>query len=75
MIIGVIEGHNCLLKGNGADVGDLHVIHDRANGIMTSAWFPTPAELAALNQGAPVYVSLWTYGGAPQPIYVGVKQE
>jgi hypothetical protein len=75
MIIGVIEGYNCLLKGNGADVGDLHVVHDRVNGTMTSAWFPTPAELAALNKGAPVYVSLYTYGALPQPIYIGVKQE
>lgn len=75
MIIGVIEGANCVLKGNGAEIGDLHVIHDREQGYVVSAWHPTPAELEALNKGAPVYVFQYNYGGAPMPLSVGVKQE
>lgn len=75
MIIGVIEGYNCVLIGNGKEVGDLHVIHDRERGCVTSAWHPTPDELRRLNEGAPVYVSQYNYGGAPMPLSVGVKQE
>ena len=71
MLIGHIEGANCLMKGNGEDVGDLAVI--RTDNSFVSAWLPTPEELAALNAGAPVY--LFIYGNSHPPVYVGVKQE
>ena len=71
MQIGVIENANCIMRGNGADIADLMVLRTE-NGFV-SAWFPTPAELAALNQGAPVY--LFIYGNAHPPVMVGVKQE
>jgi hypothetical protein len=35
---------------------------------METAWFPTPAELAALNAGAPVLVRI--LGSAPPPMSV-----
>lgn len=71
MLIGHIEDANCLMKGNGADIGDLPVI--RTDNGFISAWLPTPEELAALNRGAPVY--LFIYGNGHPPVYVGVKQE
>lgn len=37
---------------------------------MVTAWTPTPEELAMLNAGASVHVSI--IGSAPPPIYVGV---
>ena len=71
MQIGVIEGANCLMKGNGADIADLHVVRNQDGFI--SAWFPTPAELIALNNGAPVY--LFIYGRSHPPVNLGVKRE
>lgn len=38
---------------------------------MTTAWFPTPAELAALNAGAPVHVRLIGTGHPPIMVLVG----
>ena len=72
MLIGHIEGANCLMKGNGADVGDLPVIRTD-DGQFISAWLPTPDELKALNRGAPVYLFVW--GASHPPVMVGVKQE
>ena len=40
---------------------------------MVSAWIPTPAELAALNAGASVYVRIM--GNMPPPMVVYVEQE
>jgi len=37
---------------------------------MTTAWHPTPKELAALNAGAPVHVQI--LGRIPPPMMVGV---
>ena len=73
MLIGIIEGANCLMRGDGGAVRDLHVVHNPAEGTFTSAWLPTPEELAALNAGAPVYLFIW--GTGHPPVYVGVKQE
>lgn len=72
MLIGAIEGANCIMRGNGADVADLCVLRTE-DGRFVSAWLPTPEELAALNAGAPVYLSIW--GSSHPPVYVGVKQE
>lgn len=71
MLIGNIEGANCIMRGNGKDVADLNVI--RTDDGFISAWFPTPEELKALNDGAPVY--LFIYGAGHPPVYLGVKQE
>lgn len=50
------------------------VVHDTAVGgdapAMTTAWEPTPDELARLNAGAPVYIQL--LGTAHPPILVTV---
>jgi hypothetical protein len=35
---------------------------------MMSAWFPTPDELKALNDGGPVYLII--YGGGHPPVWV-----
>ena len=72
MLIGHIEGANCIMRGNGEDVGDLPVVRTQ-DGQFVSAWLPTPDELAALNAGAPVYLFIW--GEGHPPVYVGVKQE
>ena len=72
MLIGVIEGANCIMRGNGDTVADLHVVRT-TDGRFVSAWLPTPDELAALNAGAAVYLSIWA--DRHPPVYVGVKQE
>lgn len=72
MLIGAIEGANVILRGDGNAVGDLPAVRTE-DGRFVSAWLPTPAELAALNAGAPVYLSIW--GNNHPPVYVGVKQE
>ena len=71
MLIGCIEDSNILLKGNGADVGDIRAIRTDCGFI--TAWIPTPDELAALNAGAPVYLTVW--GDAHPPVYVEIKQK
>lgn len=70
MLIGAIEGANCLMRGNGADVADLRVIN--TGDCFISAWLPTPEELAALNAGAAVHLHI--YGSSHPPVYVGVAQ-
>ena len=51
------------------------LIHAKVTGentpCMTTAWFPTPMELAALNGGAPVYVQLIGTNHPPIMVEVG----
>lgn len=42
---------------------------------MVTAWFPTPAELAALNAGAPVHVRILGTGHPPMMVEVGETPE
>lgn len=50
------------------------LVKDNATGqitpCMTTAWEPTPAELAALNAGAPIYLHL--YGTSHPPVLITV---
>jgi hypothetical protein len=39
--------------------------------IMTSAWFPTPDELARIAAGAPVYLSVCGNGHPPVSLWAG----
>lgn len=38
---------------------------------MTSSWEPTPAELEAINAGAPIYLTVWGTGHPPVALTVG----
>lgn len=71
---GVIEGHNLTLRGNGTDIHDLHCRVEDEDGYraVTSAWIPSPAEVYAIMQGQPVYVTLLLLDKFP-PMRVGVK--
>lgn len=40
--------------------------------VMVSAWEPTPAELAALNAGQPIY--LWIWGTGHPPVMLTVDE-
>ena len=71
MQIGNIEGSNFTFLGNGEDVADLRVVRDVDAGTITSAWLPTPAEVAAIQRGEPVYLTI--FGDGHPPVYVGVK--
>lgn len=79
MMIAMIPGATRVLGKSqgylGLPVRD-QIDHDAATGLntpsMTTAWTPTPDELAALNAGASVYVSL--LGTAHPPIYVSVGE-
>lgn len=51
-------------------------IRDEVQGrlrVMTSAWLPTPEELASLNAGAPVYLRVVGTGHPPVMVYVEAK--
>ncbi len=63
MIPGKIENHTAVFTAptdNEAKIGKLHVRSETQNGIhfMSSAWIPTPAELASINAGAPIILSV-----------------
>jgi hypothetical protein len=40
----------------------VHVYQDDDVRIMSSAWMPTPAELARLNAGAPIHLHIYGQG-------------
>jgi hypothetical protein len=73
MLFQSIEGANLLLRGNGEDILDIHarseIVGDYRE--ITVAFEPTPAELARLNEGKPVYVT--QLGNSFHPIRVEVK--
>lgn len=75
---GVIQGFTHVFN-KPADMSDeecfaLHVRAGGFNGLdsLTSAWFPTPAEMAALNSGAPVLLTI--IGGGHPPVYLSVGE-
>jgi hypothetical protein len=70
MQIGMITGHTRVcgksqgflglpLRDEVLQVEGMGTVHQ-----MTTAWFPTPAEIAAIQAGAPIHVSIW---GSPHP--------
>ena len=69
MIPGVIEGHNITLTDSDPRIGDIKAF--RTNGRFITAWIPTPAEVAAINAGQPIY--LVVLGESHPAVYVGVK--
>lgn len=82
MQIGRIKGATRVLGKSqgylGLPVRD-EVINDKVNGegtpSMTTAWFPSPKELEALNAGAPVHVRLLGRGHPPIMVEVGEVPE
>lgn len=80
MIPGRIEGANCTLgaPGNWDKTRDgnclsLSIRAEPAESgalLMSSVWFPTPEELAAIAAGAPV--KLQVYGTGHPPVMLGV---
>lgn len=82
MIIGRIEGTTRVIgESQGYEplpLRDQLMTYECANGhqhtcpTMTTAWYPTPAELKALLDGSPVHVRL--IGVAHPPIYVAVPE-
>lgn len=76
MIPGCIRGANVRLgpPQNMADCSPLMVLRSEwAGGAIThtSAWFPTPHELALLNSGNAVYLSVFGVGHPPVALSVG----
>lgn len=73
---GVIEDYTICLRGNGADIHDLHARAVEADGYIavTTAWIPTPAEVLRIIAGEPVYVTLLLSGAGFPPMRVEVKQ-
>lgn len=66
-----IQGANLRLVGDGCK--DLHVIKQECptHGVSyTSAWEPTPDELAKIMAGEPILLTV--FGGVP-PVWVGVR--
>lgn len=73
MLIGHIRNANCILKGPSSmeNCSDLPVV--KKDGMMVSAWMPTPAELKLLNDGQPVYLFVW--GERHPPVALAVPEE
>jgi hypothetical protein len=69
MIIGRIRDSNFVYRApEGVDnCSDLHVrvTHEDGVRVMTSAWMPTPEELARLNAGEPIHLHIY---GAGHPV-------
>lgn len=74
MKIGEIAGANTVMVGDAAlNIADLKVRRELDNeGIpmMTSAWIPSADDLAVLNKGG--VVALTVFGTQHPPVYVGV---
>lgn len=66
MLIGRIRGSNFTYTAPpGMDnCQDLHVRVDEADGVrtITSAWYPTPDELARLRDGQPIHLHVYGSG-------------
>lgn len=73
MIPGAIEGANCILRGDGDRVRDLHALRVDEDNTFVTAWYPTPDELKALNAGEPVM--LFVYGTGHPPVMLGVRSQ
>lgn len=70
-----IRGANFTFKAPAdmPDCQDLPVRLERSNGEMlhtSSAWYPTPDELALLNAGEPVVLTIWGNGMPPVLLWV-----
>lgn len=53
------------------DCGDLWVRVDNERQTMTSAWYPTEEEKAAIARGAPIVLSVWGAGHPPVALTTG----
>jgi len=77
MIVGRIANSNFVYKApsNMNDCQDLHVCvyEDSDVRIMSSAWMPTPDELARLNAGQPIYLHI--YGSVHPVVAMSVPKE
>jgi hypothetical protein len=77
MMIGRIEGATRVLGKSqgyiGLPVRDEKMVDGTTGDIvptMTTAWFPDPAELAAINAGEAIHLRL--FGSSHPPVYIGV---
>jgi hypothetical protein len=75
MLIGMIKNHTRVVGNSqgylGLPIRDVTVncsVNGPETPAMETAWFPTPAELEALNKGAPVVVRI--LGTSPPPMMV-----
>ena len=71
MTPGRIEGSNLRLVADGClDLHARRMVHEGDVVTITTAWQPSVEELAALNAGHSVYLTI--FGGSHPPVYVGV---
>ena len=80
MMIGRIEGATRVLGKSqgyiGLPVRDENMVDGTTGDVvptMTTAWFPDPAELAALNAGEAIHLRL--FGDKHPPVYIGVGRQ
>ena len=76
MMINAIEGCTRVIGKSQGYLG-LPLRDGEIGGVptMTSSWQPTPAELAALAEGAPIYVTLHGQGHPPIMVSIGPVPE
>jgi len=79
MQIGMIQGHTRILgKSQGylglplRDVTINSTVTGEGTPAMETAWLPTPDEIAAINAGAPIILSV--VGTAHPPVMIGVGE-
>lgn len=63
------DGWNCLFRGNGETVSDLHTFKNR--GMIVSAWSLTPEELEEVNRTGLVWLGI--VGQGMPPVIVGSR--
>lgn len=78
MQIGRIAGHTRIIgKSQGylglpiRDITTECTVNGAETPAMETAWLPTPAEIAAINAGAPIILRILGTGHPPVMIYVG----
>lgn len=69
--LGAPEGWNPDADGDCAHLAIQDTQLDGGTPVMVSAWEPTPAEIAALNEGKPVYLQI--VGTSHPPVMVWVQ--
>lgn len=75
---GKIEGATAVLQPpagwNSVEAGECDVLEIREDGkLMSSAWYPSPEEIAAIVAGQPVILTVYGNGHPPVSVNVGMS--
>lgn len=72
--LGAPKGWEPESDGDCSHLAILDVENDHGHNVMLSAWEPTPAEIEALQAGAPVYLQIVGTGHPPVNVWVDTER-